>query len=119
MVDSVSRMKDPGGSWMQLGHGTALAALALVLSACGGERPAQGGQAVSPPSPAATPRPDHSAFVAAVDALAAEALERGPIAGLSIAVQARGAEVLARDTALPTSRQRQPRPPTRPIRSRP
>src|SRR5688500_13632034 len=96
MVDSVSRMKDPGGSWMQLGHGTALAALSLVLSACGGERPAQGGQAVSPPSPAATPRPDHSAFVAAVDALAAEALERGPIAGLSIAVQARGTEVLAK-----------------------
>jgi D-alanyl-D-alanine carboxypeptidase len=34
--------------------------------------------------------------VAAVDALAAEALERGPIAGFSIAVQARGAEVLAK-----------------------
>jgi CubicO group peptidase (beta-lactamase class C family) len=31
-----------------------------------------------------------------VDALAAEALERGPIAGLSIAVEARGAEVLAK-----------------------
>jgi CubicO group peptidase (beta-lactamase class C family) len=34
--------------------------------------------------------------VAKVDAIAAEALERGPIAGLSIAVQARGVEVLAK-----------------------
>ena len=37
-------------------------------------------------APATPPPPDHSAFVAAVDALAADALERGPIAGLSIAV---------------------------------
>src|SRR5688572_29589887 len=97
----------------------ALAALALVLAACGADPAAQGGQAPVAPPPAATPSPDHSAFVAAVDALAAEALERGPIAGLSIAVNVKGAEVLAKDTALPTSRQRQPRPPTRPIRSRP
>jgi D-alanyl-D-alanine carboxypeptidase len=34
----------------------------------------------------AAPAPDRSAFIAAVDALAAEALQGGPIAGLSIAV---------------------------------
>jgi CubicO group peptidase (beta-lactamase class C family) len=76
-------------------HGTALA-LALFLAACGGDPAAQGENASSPPPPAASPSPDHSAFVAAVDALAADALERGPIAGLSIAVHARGAEVLAK-----------------------
>lgn len=76
-------------------HGPALA-LAFFLTACGGDPVAQGSAAASPPAPAATPSPDHSAFVAAVDALAAEALERGPIAGLSIAVHARGAEVLAK-----------------------
>src|SRR6267378_875396 len=49
---------------------------------------------VSSPSP--SPSPDHSAFVAAVEALAAEALQRGPIAGLSIAVFEHGKAVLAR-----------------------
>lgn len=73
-----------------------LAALALILTACGGDPAPQGGAAPSSPRPTAAPSPDHSAFVAAVDALAAEALERGPIAGLSIAVHARGAEVLAK-----------------------
>ena len=47
------------------------------------------------PSPSPSPSPDHSAFIAAVDALAAEALQRGPIAGLSIAVFERGKAVLA------------------------
>src|SRR5204863_3128048 len=34
------------------------------------------------PSPSPSPPPDRSAFIAAVDAMAAEALARGPIAGL-------------------------------------
>jgi D-alanyl-D-alanine carboxypeptidase len=51
-----------------------------------------------PPSPASSPSPsrDESAFIAAVDALAAEALPRGPIAGLSIAVFEHGKAVLAK-----------------------
>ena len=50
----------------------------------------------SSPSPSTSPPRDHSAFIAAVDALAAEALPRGPIAGLSIAVFEHGKPVLAR-----------------------
>lgn len=73
-----------------------VAALALLGCGCGGDPAAQSIEPASRPAPTATPSPDHSAFVAAIDALAAEALERGPIAGLSIAVQARGAEVLAK-----------------------
>jgi CubicO group peptidase (beta-lactamase class C family) len=47
------------------------------------------------PSPSPSPSPDHSAFIAAVDALAADALQRGPIAGLSIALFEHGKAVLA------------------------
>jgi D-alanyl-D-alanine carboxypeptidase len=74
-------------------HGLA----ALFLAACSRE-PAPETKPTAPPSAAAAPEKtdDHSAFVAAVDALAAEALERGPVAGLSIAVFAGGREVLAR-----------------------
>jgi D-alanyl-D-alanine carboxypeptidase len=79
------------------------ALLASVLAAgCGGETSATGavGLAASPrtpsPSPSPSPSPDHSAFTAAVDAVAAEALERGPIAGLSIAVFEHGQPVLAK-----------------------
>jgi len=46
------------------------------------------------PSPSASPSPDYSAFIASVDALAAEALQRGPVAGLSIAVVQHGRAVL-------------------------
>lgn len=73
------------------------AALAVVITACQSDRaPAVSVASATPPPPSAAPVEDHSAFVAAVDAVAAEALERGPIAGLSIAVQARGAEILAK-----------------------
>jgi CubicO group peptidase (beta-lactamase class C family) len=46
------------------------------------------------PSPSPSPSPDYSAFIASVDALAAEALQRGPVAGLSIAVAEHGKAVL-------------------------
>jgi CubicO group peptidase (beta-lactamase class C family) len=70
--------------------------VALVFAACRGDRaPAPPVESVPPPA-SASPIADHSAFLAAVDAVAAEALERGPIAGLSIAVQAHGEEILAR-----------------------
>jgi D-alanyl-D-alanine carboxypeptidase len=48
----------------------------------------------SPSRPSPAPR-DHAAFISAVDALAADALQRGPIAGLSIAVFEHGKAVLA------------------------
>jgi CubicO group peptidase (beta-lactamase class C family) len=51
---------------------------------------------VSSPSPSSSPSRDHSAFVAEVDALAAEALRRGPIAGLSIAVFEHEKPILAK-----------------------
>lgn len=47
-------------------------------------------------SPRPVPTPDRRAFVAAVDALAANALQRGPVAGLSVAVFERGVPVLAK-----------------------
>ncbi len=50
---------------------------------------------IESPSPSASPSPDRSAFIAAVDALAAEALRRGPIAGLSIAVFEHGQPIVA------------------------
>jgi CubicO group peptidase (beta-lactamase class C family) len=49
------------------------------------------------PSPSLpSPAPDRSAFIAAVDALAADGMERGPIAGLSIAVFEHGRPILAK-----------------------
>ena len=71
-----------------------LTATAVLIAACAGgaakERDVEG------PTPAPSPSPpDHSAFVAAVDALASEALRNGPIAGFSIAVFERGKPVLA------------------------
>jgi D-alanyl-D-alanine carboxypeptidase len=48
------------------------------------------------PSPAPSPARDRSEFTAAVDALAAEAMQRGPIAGLSVAVFEGGQPVLAK-----------------------
>jgi CubicO group peptidase (beta-lactamase class C family) len=67
--------------------------LALSAGACSRE-PATEAQVSSAPSPA--PTPDDSAFVAAVDALAAGALEKGRMAGLSIAVYRGDRPVLAK-----------------------
>ena len=73
----------------------ALAAAVLTFS-CTDRAPTETGAVGSPsPSPSASPPRDHRAFITAVDALAAEALERGPIAGLSIAVFEHGKAVLA------------------------
>jgi hypothetical protein len=47
-------------------------------------------------APSPSPSRDHAVFIAAVDALAADARERGPIAGLSIAVFEHDEAVLAR-----------------------
>ena len=75
----------------------AAAVLVLLLGGCEAGPPRrESGR----PTPRPTPSPDYSAFVAAVDALAAQALERGPVAGLSIAVEARGQEVLAKGYGL-------------------
>ncbi len=75
----------------------ALAAAVLTLRCAGGAAPETGhvGSQSPLPSPSPSPSRDHSAFIAAVDALAAEALQRGPIAGLSIAVFEHGKAVLA------------------------
>jgi CubicO group peptidase (beta-lactamase class C family) len=84
---------------------TAAAALAAALCAAGCARGAatETAPAASPspsPLPSPKPSPDHSAFLAAVDAVAAEALTRGPIAGLSIAVFEHGQPVLAKGYGL-------------------
>lgn len=84
----------------------ALLLFALALAAaCNYEPATEARQVLPPPAPL-----DHSAFIAAVDALAAEALERGPIAGLSIAVVQHGMTVMAkgygyadREAGLPAS----------------
>lgn len=82
---------------MRLPHGPTAAGVTLLAvltgSACARE-PA----AVAAPPPVVTPTPvrDHTVFIAAVDALAADSLRLGPIAGLSIAVSARGETVLAK-----------------------
>jgi CubicO group peptidase (beta-lactamase class C family) len=76
-----------------------LAATAALYAACAGGSARETGDAegaTPPPSPSSSPSPpDRSAFVAAVDALANEALHRGPIAGLSVAVFEHGRPVLA------------------------
>jgi CubicO group peptidase (beta-lactamase class C family) len=66
--------------------------LALSLSVDCSREPATQAARIAPPFAS----PDYSAFIAAVDALAGEALERGPIAGLSIAVAQRGETVMAK-----------------------
>jgi CubicO group peptidase (beta-lactamase class C family) len=80
--------------------GAALAAL-LCGAACAGDAATETTHdAPAPALPATPPPPDHGAFVAAVDALAADALARGPVAGLSIAVFSRGERVLAKGYGL-------------------
>ncbi|PYQ23984.1 MAG: hypothetical protein DMF81_06910 [Acidobacteria bacterium] len=76
----------------------ALAAAVLIVRCAGGAAPETGHVDSPPPSPypSRSPSPDHSGFVAAVDALVADALRRGPIAGLSVAVFERGEAVLAK-----------------------
>jgi D-alanyl-D-alanine carboxypeptidase len=75
---------------------TALGALAAAVLTARCTAPTETGTVGSPsPSPSSPPSRDHAAFVAAVDALAADALQRGPIAGLSIAVFEHGKAVLA------------------------
>jgi D-alanyl-D-alanine carboxypeptidase len=72
-------------------------ALAVFAVACTRQPPAP--VAAAEPAPSPTPRVlvrDHLAFTTAVDELAAEALKRGPIAGMSIAVFERGLPVLAK-----------------------
>ena len=76
-----------------------LATLVAVVIAGGCSREPPAPQAVATPVPVPTPRilvRDHLAFTAAVDALAAETLEQGPVAGMSIAVFKRGLPVLAK-----------------------
>jgi CubicO group peptidase (beta-lactamase class C family) len=79
------------GRWTALG---ALAAAVLAVR-CAGEATKAEDVGRRSPSPSPSPPRDRTAFVAAVDALAADALERGPIAGLSIAVFEHGQAVLA------------------------
>src|SRR5918994_3938857 len=72
------------------------AAFSLALSVVAGcaREPSTEAQVAASPSPA--PSPDHSAFRVAVGALAADALTRGGIAGLSVAVFRGGESLLAR-----------------------
>jgi CubicO group peptidase (beta-lactamase class C family) len=77
----------------------AVVSLASVVPAAGCSRQAAPPPPVVAPTPAPPsppPVPDHFAFVAAVDALAAEELARGPIAGLSIAVFQHGKPIVAK-----------------------
>lgn len=76
--------------------GAALAAL-VCAAGCAGDASTETTHDAPETLVLATPAPpDHTAFVAAVDALAADALARGPVAGLSIAVFSRGERVLAK-----------------------
>jgi CubicO group peptidase (beta-lactamase class C family) len=89
-------------SLSRVSTGMATLVLPLIMMGCG-RAPAQAGGAVqtaSPPPSLAPPPPDRSAFLASVDALAAEALQKGPIAGLSIAVVERGTPVLVKGYGL-------------------
>src|SRR5204862_5545854 len=89
------RMHQPG----RLGTAIVLSAGLLALRCAGGvggAAPETAHVETASPSPSASPAPDRAAFVAAVDVLAADALERGPIAGLSIAVFEHGQAVLAK-----------------------
>jgi CubicO group peptidase (beta-lactamase class C family) len=76
--------------------GAVLAAAALAAACVGGAATEPQGEPPPTVPASPSPAPDHSAFVAAVDALAADALRRGPVAGLSIAVFEHGRPVLAK-----------------------
>jgi CubicO group peptidase (beta-lactamase class C family) len=78
----------------------AAAALAAAVSAagCALDASPETKGADAPPTvvPTATPVPDRTAFIAAVDAIAEDAIARGPIAGLSIAVFEHGRPLVAK-----------------------
>ena len=79
--------------------GAAVLAAALGAAACVDDAATATTDRTSPQptlAPATPAPPDHSAFIAAVDALAADALVRGPVAGLSIAVASHGETVVAK-----------------------
>ncbi|MET0555488.1 MAG: serine hydrolase domain-containing protein, partial [Vicinamibacteria bacterium] len=83
--------------------GAAVLAAALGAAGCVGDASTATTDLAVPPAsppPATPPPPDHTAFVAAVDALATDALVRGPVAGLSIAVFSHGEPVLAKGYGL-------------------
>jgi D-alanyl-D-alanine carboxypeptidase len=87
----IGRMYVRTRRWAALG----VLAAAVLTARCVGGAPTET-RAPSSPSPSPSPSSrDHTAFIAAVDALAAEARERGPIAGLSIAVFEHRKAVLA------------------------
>src|SRR5688572_5296542 len=74
-----------------------LACVTAAACAGGAATEPERGQGPSPsPAVFAAPAPDRSAFIAAVDGLAAEALQGGPIAGLSIAVFDHDKAILAK-----------------------
>jgi CubicO group peptidase (beta-lactamase class C family) len=74
-----------------------LLAAVLSSSACVPEAATKERDVPAAALPTPTPTPvDHAPFIGAVDALAADALQQGPIAGLSIAVTERGATVLVK-----------------------
>lgn len=78
----------------------AAAAFAAAVSAAGCAMDASPETKGTEPQPSlvptATPIPDRTAFVTAVDAIAEDAIVRGPIAGLSIAVFEHGRPVVAK-----------------------
>ena len=81
----------------------AVAALTAAIGCVGDASTATGDRAAPSQQPFPEPTPavaDHSAFVAAVDALAADAMRQGPIAGLSIAVSQAGVPILAKGYGL-------------------
>ena len=96
-----------------------LLAAVLSSSACVPEAATKERDVPAAALPTPTPTPvDHAPFIGAVDALAADALQQGPIAGLSIAVTERGATVLVKGYRLRGPRSRRPgRPRHVPIRS--
>jgi hypothetical protein len=61
-------------------------------------------------SPAPAPTPDHSRFVFAVDGLITEALKRGGIAGISVAVFQGGDKPTATRASPPPPKHRIPSP---------
>jgi D-alanyl-D-alanine carboxypeptidase len=80
--------------------GAAIAAL-VCSGACAGDAATETTHDAPETLALATPAPpDHSAFVAAVDTLATDAIARGPVAGLSIAVFSKGERVLAKGYGL-------------------
>jgi len=74
-----------------------LTAATVLIAGCAGgvAKEVDVEEATPPPSSSPSSPPDHSAFVAAVNALADEALRHGPIAGFSVAVFEHGKPVLA------------------------